>query len=122
MALRQQYVTCGKRRCRCMRGGAAHGPYWYEFTWRGGRTRSRYVGKDLPKGRGSRKETPREWVKFADEVDADTIGVGQHCTFAEAKAAYKRRIFEVHPDKGGTDKKAAEVNGAWQRFRSRRGW
>lgn len=46
----QQWVWCGKRRCRKW-----HGPYWYAHYWTpGGRrphghgTRSKYVGKELP--------------------------------------------------------------------------
>lgn len=46
---RQQYRRCGKATCsRCAAGGPAHGPYWYAYWWEGGRTRSRYLGKQIP--------------------------------------------------------------------------
>jgi len=49
---RQQYVRCGKPNCKkCPPAGPGHGPYWYGFYWDyGQRTRSFYVGKQLPSG------------------------------------------------------------------------
>ena len=49
---RQQYVRCGKPSCRrCPPQGPGHGPYWYGFYWDyRQRTRSFYVGKQLPAG------------------------------------------------------------------------
>ena len=44
-----QKVKCGKDKCRCSKpGGDLHGPYWYLFTKSGGKTRSKYIGKDRP--------------------------------------------------------------------------
>ena len=44
VSFRQEMVRCGKKGCtRC-----PHGPYWYAYWREGGRTRSRYVGKNLP--------------------------------------------------------------------------
>lgn len=44
VTLRQEHVKCGKPGCtKC-----PHGPYWYAYWREGGRTRSRYVGKELP--------------------------------------------------------------------------
>jgi len=43
-SFRQQFVRCGKPGCtRC-----PHGPYWYAYWREDGRSRSRYVGRDLP--------------------------------------------------------------------------
>ena len=49
---RQQYVHCGKATCKkCPPAGVGHGPYWYGFYWDyQQRTRSFYVGKQLPAG------------------------------------------------------------------------
>ena len=42
-----QRVKCGKPSCRCAKpGGELHGPYWYLFTKKDGKTRSKYVGKN----------------------------------------------------------------------------
>lgn len=41
---RQEYVRCGKERCRA----CPHGPYWYAYWKERGRTRSRYIGRHLP--------------------------------------------------------------------------
>jgi hypothetical protein len=46
---RLEKVRCGKKNCRCSRG-ELHGPYWYAYWTEGGKTRSEYVGKNLPRG------------------------------------------------------------------------
>jgi hypothetical protein len=52
VTFRQEMVRCGKQRCtRC-----PHGPYWYAYWREDGRTRSRYVGKELPGGVTPRPE------------------------------------------------------------------
>jgi hypothetical protein len=42
-------VRCGKEICKCAEG-KLHGPYWYAYWSEDGRTRSRYIGKQLPRG------------------------------------------------------------------------
>ncbi len=37
----RELVLCGKKGCR-----KRHGPYWYAYWTAGGRTRTRYVGKE----------------------------------------------------------------------------
>lgn len=43
ITLQQKRIRCGKRRCRKL-----HGPYWYAFFKVDGRTRCRYIGRELP--------------------------------------------------------------------------
>jgi hypothetical protein len=44
VSYRLQSVRCGKPGCtRC-----PHGPYWYAYWREGGRSRTRYIGKNLP--------------------------------------------------------------------------
>ena len=45
---RLEGVRCGKQGCKCSEG-ELHGPYWYAYWTEGGRTKSQYVGKQLPK-------------------------------------------------------------------------
>ena len=46
-----QKVKCGKPSCRCAKpGGELHGPYWYLFTKKDSKTRSKYVGKNRATG------------------------------------------------------------------------
>lgn len=45
---RQQYTRCGKERCRKCREGEGHGPYWYAYWNENGRTKSKYIGLQLP--------------------------------------------------------------------------
>lgn len=40
---RQQWVRCGKN---C--GSCPHGPYWYAYWRDGTRSRSQYIGRELP--------------------------------------------------------------------------
>jgi hypothetical protein len=46
---RSELVRCGKKGCKCAEG-KLHGPYWYAYWTEGGRTKSEYVGKKLPRG------------------------------------------------------------------------
>jgi len=47
----QQYRRCGKPDCQvCRPGLPGHGPYWYARWQEGGRTRTRYIGKEAPPG------------------------------------------------------------------------
>lgn len=40
-----EYRRCWKARCRCMRGGAPHGPYKYGKVRRGNKVNSVYLGR-----------------------------------------------------------------------------
>ncbi len=42
---RQEYVRCGKARCRTCTSGPGHGPYWYAYWSEQGRKRKQYIGK-----------------------------------------------------------------------------
>lgn len=42
MTFRLERVSCGKK-CK----GCPHGPYWYGYWQEGGKTRSKYIGKNL---------------------------------------------------------------------------
>lgn len=44
--LEHERVNCGRCK-RCLEGGRHHGPYWYLYTYSGGKMRSRYVGRRL---------------------------------------------------------------------------
>jgi len=44
-----QKVKCGDPTCHCSKkAGDYHGPYWYLFTKKGGKAKSKYIGKNLP--------------------------------------------------------------------------
>ena len=51
-------VRCGKEGCKCA-DGELHGHYWYAWWSEGGRTKSQYVGKRLPKSEGEVKQGRR---------------------------------------------------------------
>jgi hypothetical protein len=56
-----EYVKCGKERCRNDR----HGPYWYGYRTSGGRTISKYFGKELPGEKGDGESEPEDKKKNA---------------------------------------------------------
>jgi len=44
-----QKIKCGDPSCHCMKKpGDFHGPYWYLFNKKNGKTKSKYIGKILP--------------------------------------------------------------------------
>lgn len=43
----------------------------------------------------------------------DTLGVSQQSNDADIKKAYRKMAMQYHPDKGGDDKKFAEINNAY---------
>lgn len=53
---RLEHVRCGKTTCKCA-DGKLHGPYWYAYWSEGGKTKSQYIGKRLPKGVKSPRDT-----------------------------------------------------------------
>lgn len=42
-----EWRACGKSKCRCMRDGELHGPYWFAYRWskRHRRQVSAYIGR-----------------------------------------------------------------------------
>ena len=44
VSYRRQEVRCGRAEC----GACPHGPYWYAFWKEDGRSRSQYIGRELP--------------------------------------------------------------------------
>lgn len=44
-----QKIKCGDPSCHCMKKPEDyHGPYWYLFNKKNGKTKSKYIGKTLP--------------------------------------------------------------------------
>lgn len=41
------YTKCVKPTQQCAKGGKLHGPYWYPYTKKDGKTKCRYIGKNL---------------------------------------------------------------------------
>jgi len=59
---RLELVRCGRKSCKCAEG-KLHGPYWYAYWSEGGKTRSQYIGKRLPKGVKPPRETKARNVR-----------------------------------------------------------
>lgn len=59
---RLELVRCGRKTCKCVEG-QLHGPYWYAYWTEGGRTRSQYIGKKLPRGVKTRKGSNKRRVR-----------------------------------------------------------
>ncbi len=44
----QEFTRCGKKTCQPCAAGPGHGPYWYAYWSAHGKTKKRYIGKNLP--------------------------------------------------------------------------
>ena len=117
MHVQREYVRCGKVHCHCMKGSVGHGPYWYGY-WRepGGRVRSGYIGKRLPKGGRraasemhpddvrSRKpdDMPSRFAwngrRMAPTVALRILGIGSAKRPA-VKRAWRKLATKYHPDR-----------------------
>lgn len=62
------------------------------------------------------KPAPKTFIKFGDADARSILGVGPDATREEIKAAYSRLMRLAHPDKGGTDGLAAQLNAARDRL------
>lgn len=99
-----------------MKGGDPHGPYWYGYFREGGRVRSVYIGKDLPRGgkRAAREahaedvrdeppeEVPERFAWDGRRMTATTamriLGVGSSRSDVVGKA-YRSLVRRFHPDR-----------------------
>lgn len=60
---------------------------------------------------------------FTETMDPFTIlGVSMDASEEEVRDAYRKKAFEVHPDRGGSNLEMAKVNAAWETIRKFRGW
>ncbi len=65
-SLVEQYVSCGKPRCRCRRG-QKHGPLYYLYWKEQGRSRSLYVPRDQV---GELRRQIQNYRRFQTELTA----------------------------------------------------
>ncbi|WP_297508709.1 molecular chaperone DnaJ [uncultured Caulobacter sp.] len=68
-----------------------------------------------------RVATPAPKAELSLSEARAILGVGPDATLADVKAAYNRLIQMAHPDKGGTEGLAAQLNAARDRLIKRRG-
>lgn len=122
MFVQREYVRCGKSNCRCMKGGAPHGPYWYGYYREKGRLRSVYIGKTLPKGgrraaaeahpddiRASKPkehEVPERFAWDGRRMSATTamriLAIG-NTRRETVLSAYRDVVRRYHPDRASSD-------------------
>ena len=109
-SLRCEWVKCGKSGCQ----SCPHGPYWYAYRWESGKTRKRYIGKDLPKS-DREPESPtgdqhprHPWDRILSDRTAtfdlarEILGVTRAASFEEIRTAFRTLSKVNHPDRGGT--------------------
>jgi len=114
---RREYVRCGKRGCkRC-----PHGPYWYAYWKEGKRLRKRYCGKTCPGG-GSPDPLPNQGNRLDDifhkqkatlALAKEILGFVILPTASELRTIARRKLFELHPDRGGNDQEFRRYSAAW---------
>ncbi len=52
-SLVKKYVKCGKEKCKTCKFGKGHGPYYYLVTYKNGKQKWKYIGKN-----------PRKYIKL----------------------------------------------------------
>ncbi len=67
---------------------------------------------DAADGGGEEREGPPQSGAMSDEEARKVLGVGADADGREIKAAYRRLMSQLHPDRGGSDYLAAKVNQA----------
>lgn len=72
--------------------------------------RDRAIKSGEDAGAGAQPPAPR--VLMDAEEAAAVLGVGLDASPAEIRAAHKKLISQLHPDKGGSDYLAAKINDA----------
>jgi len=134
----REYVRCGKKSC----GSCPHGPYWYAYWSEKGKTRKRYVGKELPSSdqgesdqgesdqgeSDQEREIPKHWkgifekraatTALAEEILELFMGYG----YQSAKIQYRKLVLLHHPDRGGSHQRFAAINAAWSYLCGVFGW
>lgn len=48
LTYREEWVRCGKAKCRKCSEGQGHGPYWYAYWREAGKVKKKYLGKTAP--------------------------------------------------------------------------
>lgn len=128
--LRQEYIRCGKKGCnRC-----PHGPYWYGYRSKGNAQEKKYFGKrdprpgasePGPKRQSEDEKLPPCWELIFGKHTRDAqiartiLGLGQSAiTKISLGKAYRRMTLECHPDRGGSPRRMAAVNCAFEYLQS----
>ena len=101
---RQQYTRCGKERCRKCKEGVGHGPYWYAYWSKNGRTVSKYIGIQPPTAvAGDREEntatialTFQKSVPASTAIEADPTQVFPLQMPSQLLRIYSLGQFRVH--------------------------
>ncbi len=90
----RQYRRCGKADCpACRPGLPGHGPYWYARWQEGGRTRSRYLGRQVPAAVAGLALLAHESV--LEHAGSDTLSAAEITHDRDAKT--KTEIVDAAP-------------------------
>ncbi|MDZ7627255.1 MAG: DnaJ domain-containing protein [Parvularculaceae bacterium] len=79
-------------------------------VWRDRAIKANGAGEGMIPGAGARP--PANKAALALDEAAAILGVAPHASADDIRAAHKKLIGQLHPDKGGTDYLAAKINDA----------
>ena len=111
-------MKCGKKSCK----GCPHGPYWYGFNHRKGKTTSKYFGKTDPREQAPEAAARPLHAHWEDIFNRNTasrhlaleiMGLPRNAETSSIKMKYKTLSMLHHPDRGGDHKMMTYVNAAY---------
>jgi hypothetical protein len=70
----------------------------------------KFMGTEEPSQQGSNDKDVQSTASMSRQVAADILGVDASASKDEIKIAHKRLMQKIHPDRGGTDALAKQIN------------
>lgn len=126
--MQARWVRCGKARCKT----CPHGPYWYGYRESGGRTESKYFGRNYPHGaaappppppgaggRPPERTHPHDAIHSPRTASArlakEILGIADWPSlYLPRLKAHFRELCKVnHPDRGGDRDTMSRMNSAY---------
>ena len=69
------------------------------------------------------KRSNRSGPKYDKSMDPfEILNIDMNCTEEDFKAAYRKKVFETHPDRGGDPEQFKKVQAAYEAIKRFKGW
>lgn len=122
-----EYIRCGRHCRKC-----PHGPYWYRYQKKDGRTKKEYVGRYLPfRSLEMPDQNGKEPDKRFDILCRSTasvplacliLGIEEGISYKNARRVWTSLVMIHHPDRGGNVEEWVLIAAAWSYLRDAWDW